>query len=128
LDPADDGGVREGGWGGLFPREIFAEGRFMRQALFPDAEALASICRKHRIRRLSVFGSTLKGITRPDSDLDLLVEFEPHAKPGLIGMAKIEIELSSLLDGRKIDLRTAQDLSRHFRDEILQTAAIQYAA
>ena len=58
----------------------------------------------------------------------MLVEFEPHAKPGLIGMARIEIELSSLLDGRKVDLRTAQDLSRHFRDEVLQTAAIQYAA
>jgi predicted nucleotidyltransferase len=76
----------------------------MRDALFPDPEALASICRKHRIRLLSVFGSTL------------------------IGMARIEIELSSLLNGRKVDLRTAQDLSRHFRDEVLQTAAIQYAA
>jgi predicted nucleotidyltransferase len=52
-----------------------------------------------------VFGSTLKGTARPDSDLDLLVEFEPHAKPGLIGMARIEIELSSLLNGRKVDLR-----------------------
>jgi uncharacterized protein len=100
----------------------------MQDALFPDAEVLASICRKHRIRRLSVFGSTLKGTARPDSDLDLLVEFEPHAKPGLIGMARIEIELSSLLGGRKVDLRTAEDLSRHFRDEVLQTAAIQYAA
>lgn len=100
----------------------------MLDALFPDLDALASICRKHRIRRLSVFGSTLKGAARPDSDVDLLVEFEPHAKPGLIGMAKIEIELSSLLNGRKADLRTAQDLSRHFRDEVLRTAAIQYAA
>jgi hypothetical protein len=100
----------------------------MRDALFPDPEALASTCRKHRIRRLSVFGSTLKGTTRPDSDVDLLVEFDPHAKPGLIGMAKIEIELSSLLDGRKVDLRTSQDLSRHFRSEVLRTATIQYAA
>lgn len=100
----------------------------MREALFPEPEALASICRNYRIRRLSVFGSTLKGMPRPDSDLDLLVEFEPHAKPGLIGMAKIEIELSSLLNGRKVDLRTAEDLSRHFRDEVLQTAAIQYAS
>jgi uncharacterized protein len=100
----------------------------MRDAVFPDPEALVSICERHRIRRLSVFGSTLRGTTRPDSDLDLLVEFEPHAKPGLIGMARIEIELSSLLNGRKVDLRTAEDLSRHFRDEVLQTAAIQYAA
>jgi predicted nucleotidyltransferase len=100
----------------------------MQDALFPDTGALASICRKHHIRRLSVFGSRLKGTAQPDSDLDLLVEFEPGAKPGLIGMAGIEIELSSLLNGRKVDLRTAQDLSRYFRDEVLQTAAIQYAA
>ncbi|HEY1780001.1 MAG TPA: nucleotidyltransferase domain-containing protein [Roseiarcus sp.] len=100
----------------------------MRDALFPDPEALASICRKHRIRRLSLFGSTLKGAARSDSDVDLLVEFEPHAKPGLIGMAKIELELSSLLNGRKVDLRTVEDLSRYFRDEVLRTAATQYAA
>ena len=100
----------------------------MQDALFPDAEALASICRKHRIRRLSLFGSTLKGAARVDSDVDLLVEFEPHAKPGLIGMAKIELELMSLLNGRKVDLRTAEDLSRYFRDEVLLTAATQYAA
>jgi hypothetical protein len=100
----------------------------MQHSLFPDPGALASLCRKHHIRRLSVFGSTLKGTARPASDLDLLVEFEPDAKPGLIGMARIEIELSSLLNGRKVDLRTAQDLSRHFRDEVLRTAATQYAA
>jgi uncharacterized protein len=98
------------------------------RAVFPDHEALALICRQHRIQRLSVFGSTLKGTARPDSDLDLLVEFEPQAKPGLIGMARIEMELSSLLNGRKVDLRTAQDLSRHFRDEVLRTATTQYAA
>jgi uncharacterized protein len=102
--------------------------RVMRDALFPDPEALAFICREHRIRRLSVFGSTLKGRARPDSDVDLLVEFEPRAKPGLIGMARIEIELSSLVNGRKVDLRTAQDLSRYFRDEVLRTATPQYAA
>jgi predicted nucleotidyltransferase len=76
---------------------------------------------------LSLFGSALKGVARPDSDVDLLVEFEPHAKPGLIGMAKIEIELSSLLNGRKADLRTAEDLSRYFRDEVLRTDMTQYA-
>ena len=100
----------------------------MRDALFLDPEALASVCRKYRIRRLSVFGCTLKGTMRPDSDLDLLVEFEPDAKPGLIGMARIEIELSSLLNGRKVDLRTADDLSRHFREDVLRAAAIEYAA
>ncbi len=100
----------------------------MPDSLFPDPDVLASICRKHCIRRLSLFGSTLKGAARPDSDVDLLVEFEPLAKPGLIGMAKIEIELSALLNGRKVDLRTAEDLSRYFRDEVLRTAMTQYAA
>jgi uncharacterized protein len=102
--------------------------KVVRDALFPDPEALALICRRHHIRQLSVFGSALRGTARLDSDLDLLVEFEKDAKPGLIGLAGIEIELSSLLNGRKVDLRTAEDLSRHFRDEVLRTAAIQYAA
>ena len=96
--------------------------------LFPDAHALASLCRRRHIRRLSLFGSTLKGAAGPDSDVDLLVEFAPHAKPGLLAMSEIELELSSLLNGRKVDLRTAEDLSRHFRDEVLRMAEVQYAA
>ena len=73
---------------------------------------------------MSVFGSTLMGTAKPDNDLDLLVEFEPHPEPCLIGMARIEIELSCLLGGR-VDLRTAEALSRHFHDEIiLHTATI----
>src|SRR5271170_5286003 len=100
----------------------------MALSLFRDADALASICRHYHIRRLSLFGSTLKGISRPDSDVDLLVEFEPDAKPSLLTMAEIELELSSLLGGRKIDLRTAQDLSRYFRDEVVRSAEPQYEA
>jgi uncharacterized protein len=100
----------------------------MPDPLFADPDVLAALCRKYRIRRLSLFGSTLKGIGRPDSDVALLVEFEPHAKPGLIGMATIEIELMSLLNGRRVDLRTAEDLSRYFRDEVLRAVATQYAA
>ena len=100
----------------------------MPDALFPDLDTLASICKKHRFRRLSLFGSTLKGEARRESDVDLLVEFEPGAKPGLIGIARIEFELSSLLNGRKVDLRTAEDLSHHFRAEVLRTAKTQYAA
>jgi len=104
-----------------------AEGRTgTGEPLFRDVDALASICRRHRIRRLSLFGSMLKGVSRPDSDIDLLVEFEPDAKPSLLTMAKIELELSSLLGGRKIDLRTAQDLSRYFRDEVVRSAELQY--
>jgi hypothetical protein len=60
--------------------------------------------------------------------VDLLVEFVPGQEPGLIGLGGIEIELSQLLGGRKVDLRTPQDLSRYFRDEVLRTAEVQYAA
>lgn len=93
-----------------------------------DPDTLAAFCRRHHIRKLALFGSTLKGTARPDSDIDLLVEFEPDHLPGLIEFAGIELELSELLDGRKIDLRTAGDLSRHFRDDVVSSAAIQYAA
>ncbi|MGO9740439.1 MAG: nucleotidyltransferase family protein [Roseiarcus sp.] len=65
---------------------------------------------------------------RADSDVDLLVEFEPGAKPGLMQMSAIELELGSLLQGRKADLRTAEDLSRYFRDEVVGSAEVQYAA
>ena len=63
-------------------------------------DELAPICRRHRIRKLSLFGSRLKGTARPDSDVDLLVEFEPNAVPGLLGIAAMELELSALLGGR----------------------------
>ena len=92
-----------------------------------DQQALAQLCRRHGIRRLSLFGSVLKGTAQPDSDVDLLVEFEPAAVPGLLGIAAIEAELSGLL-GRRVDLRTAQDLSRYFRDEVVRTAEVQFAA
>ena len=92
------------------------------------ARSLADFCRGNHIRRLAMFGSMLKGSARPDSDVDLLVEFEPGMEPGLIGLSAMEAELSKLYGGRKVDLRTANDLSRHFRGEILRTAQLQYAA
>ena len=95
--------------------------------LLVDQKALARLCRRHGIRRLSLFGSVLKGTARLDSDVDLLVEFEPGAVPGLLGMAAIEAELSELLGRRHVDLRTAQDLSRYFRDEVARDAEVQFA-
>jgi len=90
-------------------------------------EQLAGFCRKLHIQRLSLFGSRLTGTARPDSDVDLLVEFEPGCEPGLLGLASMEAELTTLLGGKKVDLRTPQDLSRHFRDQVLQSAEVQYA-
>ncbi|MGO9951217.1 MAG: nucleotidyltransferase family protein [Dissulfurispiraceae bacterium] len=93
-----------------------------------DHETLARLCTRHHIRRLSLFGSMLRGEDRPDSDLDLLVEFEPGKAPGLLGLAGIEAELSALLGEQRVDLRTARDLSRHFRSEVISKAEVQYAA
>ena len=89
---------------------------------------LAPICRRHRIRKLSLFGSRLKGTARPDSDVDLLVEFLPDARPTYFDLANIEIELSVLLDGRKVDLRTPAELSRYFRDQVQRESEALYVA
>ena len=96
--------------------------------LFPDRAALSGLCGRNHIRRLSLFGSVLKGAEGPDSDVDLLVEFEDGLKPGFLALSRIESELSALLGGRRVDLRTREDLSRYFREEVESTAEIQYAA
>ena len=86
---------------------------------------LHDFCRRHHIRRLAVFGSVLRGEARPDSDLDLLVEFHPGHTPGF-EFVTIEDELSELL-GRKVDLNTYGSLSRYFRDDVLAHAEVIYA-
>lgn len=100
----------------------------MNPAVSLPKEAIAAFCRKHGIQRLAVFGSALRPDFRPDSDLDLLVQFEPDKVPGLFGIARMERELSALLGGRKVDMRTPQDLSRYFRQQVLEEAEVQYAA
>lgn len=90
-------------------------------------EVLAAFCRRNHIRRLSLFGSILRDDFGPDSDVDSLVEFEPEHIPGLFGLAGMELELSELI-GRKADLRTAEDLSRYFRDEVQREAELQYGS
>ena len=90
-------------------------------------DQLSAFCRMRHIRRLAIFGSALRSEPRPDSDLDLLVEFEPDHIPGLFGIARLERELSALFGGRKVDLRTAEDLSRYFRQRVIDEAEIQYA-
>lgn len=92
-----------------------------------DPAELAGFCRKHRVRRLSLFGSRLHGTARPDSDVDLLVEFDAGARPSLLDMADMAEELTALL-GAPVDLRTAADLSRHFREQVLQEAEVQFVA
>jgi predicted nucleotidyltransferase len=90
-------------------------------------DLIAAFCRRHHITRLSLFGSVLRDDFRPESDIDILVEFDPQHIPGLLRVAAMENELSDMLQ-RKVDLRTAEDLSRHFRQDVLKGAELQYAA
>ena len=96
--------------------------------MFFEPGVLAAFCRQHHIRRLSLFGSRVKDLAKNTSDVDLLVEFEVGKVPGLLALAAMENELSILLGGLKVDLRTPGDLSRHFRDQVMSEAVEQYAA
>ncbi|UEM02810.1 nucleotidyltransferase family protein [Skermanella mucosa] len=96
--------------------------------LFSDRAALEALCRRFHVRRLSLFGSTLKGTARPDSDIDLLVEFAPGREPGYLALGELQARLSALADGRPVDLRTPEELSHHFRNAVVQAAEVQYAA
>ena len=89
-------------------------------------ETIADFCRRHHIRRLSLYGSILREDFGAESDVDMLVEFEAGKVPSLLGMAGLEIELSEML-GRRVDLRTPEDLSRYFRNEVVGAAVLQYA-
>ena|SRR5688500_15371749 len=99
----------------------------MRAGLSIDKEALTAFCRENRIRRLALFGSVLRDDFRPDSDVDVLVEFEPDQRVGLLRFARLQNELSDLL-GRRVDLKTPQSLSRYFRQDVLDSAEVHYAA
>lgn len=88
-------------------------------------EKLAQFCRKHHIIKLAFFGSVLREDFRPDSDIDVLVDFELNHVPGF-AIVDIESELSNML-GRKVDLRTPGDLSRYFRERVVQEARVEYA-
>ena len=89
-------------------------------------QAIAELCHRHHIHRLALFGSILRDDFRPDSDVDILVEFEPGATPGF-GFIGIQDELSEIL-GRPVDLHTPASLSKYFRDEVLREAETLYDA
>lgn len=91
-----------------------------------DVEKVAGFCRRHHIRRLAVFGSVLRDDFRPDSDVDVLVQFEDGHTPGW-ELFHLEDELSALL-GRRVDLNTPGFLSRSFRQRVIDEAQVLYAA
>lgn len=92
-----------------------------------DRQAITEFCRRHHIRKLALFGSVLREDFRPDSDVDVLVEFEPGHVPGLLRLYQIEEELRTLLGGHKPDLVTFKALNRWMRDRVLAEAQVQYA-
>ena len=93
-----------------------------------EQQQLSAFCEKNAIRKLSFFGSVLRDDFDADSDVDVLVEFESGHVPGFLGLARMERELSSILAGRKVDMRTPGDLSRYFRDDVVREASVQYVA
>lgn len=84
-------------------------------------------CKSNGIRKLSFFGSVLGDQFHPESDVDVLIEFDSSRRIGFIEMARLEIELTQML-GRKVDLRTPAELSRYFREDVLKKAQVQYEA
>lgn len=94
-----------------------------------DKEQIARFCREHHIRWLALFGSVLREDFGPDSDIDVLVQFDADHVPGLLGVSRLAREMSdTVFEGRKVDLRTPEDLSRYFRQDVLAAAEVQYAA
>lgn len=99
----------------------------MNEKLVIDKNRIANFCRRHHISRLAIFGSALRDDFRPDSDIDVLVDFEPGHVPGFFRLFDMEEELSALFGGHKVDLRTPEDLSRYFRERTVAEAEVQYA-
>ena len=88
-------------------------------------EQIADFCKRNNVQKLSLFGSVLTDRFRPDSDVDVLVEFESGRGPGFFELSGMEVELSGML-GRQVDLRTPKELSRYFRGEVVASACVQY--
>jgi uncharacterized protein len=94
-----------------------------KRMLLPHKE-IEAFCRRNHVKRLSVFGSTIHGDARPDSDIDILVEFEEGHTPGF-AFFDLEEELSRML-GKKVDLNTRGFLSRYFRDDVVRESQVEY--
>ncbi len=95
-------------------------------SVLPDSQTLSDFCRRYGIRRLSLFGSAARGGVTASSDIDFLVEYDPAQRPGLVRLQEIEDELSSLCQGRPVDLVNPRYLNPRLRDRILREAIVQY--
>lgn len=98
-----------------------------RQGIHLESESIAALCRRYGISKLSLFGSVLTEAFRPDSDVDVLIEFPTGETPSLLTLGAIQSELQQLI-GREVDLKTPEFLSRYFRAEVMRSAEVQYVA
>ena len=98
----------------------------MSESIQIDEEKIRDFCERHHVARLVIFGSALRADFDADSDVDVLVDFMPGRVPGFFAIFEMEEELSGLFGGRKVHMRTPEDLSRYFRDEIVAKAEVQY--
>jgi len=91
-------------------------------------KVLARICQRYHVKKLSLYGSVLLNRFGPESDIDILVEFEPEHQPTFFVLVRMQKDLSKLLGGKKVDIRTPSELSRYFRKEVINSAEVLYAA
>ena len=114
--------------GGVFVsgQTEYENGYIVSMVLLPDRHMLTAFCRRHYIRRLSVFGSAARGELLPSSDVDFLVEYDPSHRPGIVELQEIEDELSALCHGRPVDLVNPRYLNPRLRERILGEAVVQY--
>jgi len=99
----------------------------MRVHIPINSDEIAVFCQRHHIRKLALFGSVLRDDFRPDSDVDVLLEFEPGVRVGLLDLMSMQLEFTDLI-GREADFRLPGDLSRYFRDRVIAEAEVLYAA
>lgn len=98
----------------------------MKKVISIQKDEVAEFCKRHHIQRLAIYGSALRSDFRPESDIDVLVDFAPGHTPSFFKLFEMEDELSKLFGGRKVDIRTPQELSRYFRDKVIEGAKVQY--
>ncbi len=98
----------------------------MKDKLDISTDRLAEFCEQNHVKKLAIFGSAIRDDFGPKSDVDILVDFLPNHTPGFFGLIEMEEKLSDIFGQRQIDLRTPQDLSRHFRDKVVAAAEVKY--
>ena len=98
----------------------------MNKKISIHKDEIAEFCKRYHILKLAIFGSALRSDFSPESDIDVLVDFAPGHTPSFFKLFELEDELSDLFGGRKVDIRTPQDLSRYFRDKVIEDAEVQY--